>query len=85
MSERFARACAKKRHYRSERRAQDAAKESQRVYGIPLNPYLCPFCKGKWVVGATYPQHAKAERLHAFAGPAQRLVTKNGKVHRTNR
>ncbi len=63
MSERFARACAKKRHYNSLRRAEQAAKASKIVYGIPLNAYPCPYHPGKWVVGSTYPQYAKAERM----------------------
>jgi hypothetical protein len=63
MSERFARACAKKRHYNSERRANEVAKASQIIYGVPMNAYPCPFCKGKFCVGSTYPQYAKAERM----------------------
>lgn len=63
MSERFARSCANKRHYNSERRANDAAKASQIVYGVPMNAYACEFHPGKFVVGSTYPQYAKAERM----------------------
>lgn len=63
MSERFARACAKKRHYPSERRAADAAKESQRKFGVPMNAYECPFCPNRWVVGNTYPQNGRQARL----------------------
>ena len=63
MSERFAKACAKKRHYNSKRRADEAAKASKIVYGIPFNAYPCEFDPGKFVVGSTYPQNAKAERM----------------------
>ena len=63
MSEKYARACAKKRHYNSERRAREAAKASKIVYGVALNAYPCDFHPGKWVVGSTYPQYAKAERM----------------------
>jgi hypothetical protein len=62
MSERTSRACSGKKHYNSERRARDAAKESQIKFGIPMNEYPCPVCKGKWVVGSTYPWDAKTER-----------------------
>lgn len=62
MSERFARSCAGKKHYRSERKAEVAAKRSQRTYGVPLNAYPCDFCKGLWVVGNTYPWNAKNAR-----------------------
>ena len=61
MSERYASSCAGKHHYRSQRRADDAAKESQIKFGIPLNSYLCPYCS-QWHVGSTYPQYAKTER-----------------------
>lgn len=63
MSERFARSCANKRHYNSERRAADAAKASQIVYCVPMNAYPCEFHPGKFVIGSTYPQNAKAERM----------------------
>ena len=62
MSERYASACAGKHHYRSQRRADDAAKESQIKFGIPLNSYECPFHPKMFVVGSTYPQYAKAAR-----------------------
>ena len=63
MSERYARACAKKRHYNSERRAVQAAKASQIIYGIPMRAYACEFHPGKFVVGSTYPQYSKTERM----------------------
>ena len=62
MSQRYAQACAHKRHYHSKRRADDAAKESQIRFGIPLNSYECPFHPGHWVVGSTYPQYSKQAR-----------------------
>lgn len=61
MSERFARSCAGKRAYNSERRAREAAKGSQVVYGQKMNAYLCEFCE-RWHVGSTYPQQARAAR-----------------------
>ena len=63
MSERYARACAKKRHYNSLRRADEAAKASKIAFGIPMRAYACEFHPGKFVVGSTYPQYAKAERM----------------------
>ena len=65
MSERFARACAKKRHYRSERRSVDAAKRTQRMTGIEMRAYRCPYCKGQWCVGTLYPQQSRTERRRA--------------------
>ena len=62
MSSRYAAACAGKHHYKSQRRADDAAKESQIKFGIPLNSYECPFHPKMFVVGSTYPQYAKAAR-----------------------
>ena len=47
---------------RSQRRADDAAKESQIKFGIPLNSYECPFHPKMFVIGSTYPQYAKAAR-----------------------
>ena len=57
MSERYAKACAGKHHYRSERRAREAAKDSQRIYGVKQNAYPCPFHPRMWVTGSTYPQY----------------------------
>ena len=62
MSERYARSCAGKKHYRSERRADEAAKRSKIKFGVPMNSYPCDFCKGMWVVGNTYPWNAKNAR-----------------------
>lgn len=69
MSKRWASACRRKIHYRSERRANDAAKESQRKFKIPMNAYPCPFCRGKWVVGSTYPQYAHEARVTGADNP----------------
>lgn len=62
MSDLYARACARKRHYRSERRASDAAKESQTKFGVRMNAYECPIHKGRWVVGTTYACQGKQAR-----------------------
>ena len=62
MSSRYAAACAGKHHYKSQRRADDAAKESQIKFGIPMNSYPCKWHPGKWVIGSTYPQYAKSAR-----------------------
>ena len=62
MSERWARSCRGKRHYLSFRRASEAAKESQQVYGVPMNAYPCDFCKGEWVVGNTNAANGKEAR-----------------------
>lgn len=67
MSERWARSCRGKRHYRSERRAIAAAKESQRKFGVPMNAYECDFHPGEWVVGNTYPQNGRQARLEREA------------------
>jgi hypothetical protein len=63
MSEQWATACRGKRHYNSERKAVAAAKSSQIVYGVPMNAYPCPFCKGKWVVGNTFADNGKRARM----------------------
>ena len=68
MSDRWASACRGKRHYNSERRADEAAKASQVVYGVPINSYPCPYHPGKWVVGNTFARngkHARMERENA--------------------
>jgi len=65
MSERYAKACAGKHHYRSERRAREAAKDSQRIYGVKQNAYPCPFHPRMWVTGSTYPQYGRTARREA--------------------
>lgn len=61
MSERYARACAHKRRYNSQRRAADAAKASQIVFGQPMNEYLCEICK-RWHVGSTFMRDGRLQR-----------------------
>ena len=63
MSDRYAKACAKKRHYPSERRALDAAKESQIIYGQPMKAYECMWHKGQWCVGSRYADQGRTARL----------------------
>jgi hypothetical protein len=63
MSDRYAKACAQKRHYRSERRAADAAKDSQIIFGQPMKAYPCPIHKGQWCVGSTYASMGRTARL----------------------
>ena len=75
MSERYARSCAGKKHYRSERRADEAAKRSQIKFKVPMNSYPCPFCKGSWVVGNTYPWNAKNAREAREENDDQRGTT----------
>lgn len=62
VSERYARSCAHKKHYPSERRAADAAKESQRKFGIPMNAYECEFHPKQYVIGSTFPWNSRSER-----------------------
>ena len=62
MSDRYAVSCSKKKHYHSIRRANDAAKDSQIKFGIPMNAYPCPYHPGKFCVGSTYPWNSKTER-----------------------
>jgi hypothetical protein len=62
MSDRWASSCRGKRHYNSERRADQAAKASQIAYGVKLNSYPCPFCPGKFCVGNTFAANGKAAR-----------------------
>ena len=64
MSDRWASACRGKRYYNSERRADEAARASQVVYGIHLNSYFCEFCK-RWHVGATFAANGKKARLES--------------------
>ena len=61
MSDRWASACRGKRRYNSERKAETAAKTSQIVYGVPMNAYLCDYCK-KWHVGNTLARNGKRAR-----------------------
>ena len=63
MSDKWASACRGKRHYNSERRADEAAKGSQEVFGVPMNSYPCPFHPGKWVVGNTFARNGKKARI----------------------
>jgi hypothetical protein len=63
MSDRWASSCVGKRHYNSERRADEAAKASQIVYGVPIRSYPCEFCKGKFVVGNTFATNGKKARM----------------------
>lgn len=74
MSERYARACAHKRGYNSERRASEAAKGSQIVFGIPMNSYKCDVCR-KWHVGSTYPQNSTAARREAEVPTENAILT----------
>jgi len=62
VSDRYARSCAGKKHYNSKRRADEAAKSSQILYGITMNAYACPFHPGKFCVGTTHPWEAKTAR-----------------------
>ena len=64
MSKRWASSCRKKRHYSSERRATDVAKDSQIKFGVPMNAYPCEFCPGKWVIGNTFPWNGKEARVN---------------------
>lgn len=61
MSDHAARSCNGKIRYNSQRRAADAAKASQIIYGIPMNEYLCDICK-RWHVGSTRVYDAKTAR-----------------------
>ena len=73
MSERYSRSCAGKRAYNSERRAAEAAKGSQILYGQPMNAYKCEFCN-RWHVGSTLPWNsstARRERSEAHTNQAQ--------------
>jgi hypothetical protein len=65
MSEKWASSCRGKRHYNSERRADEAARASQVVYGVKMNSYPCEFHPGKWVVGNTYACNGKRARMEA--------------------
>jgi hypothetical protein len=65
MSDRWASSCRGKRHYNSERRAAEAAKSSQVMYGVPMNAYPCEFCPTKWVVGNTFAANGKQARMDA--------------------
>ena len=61
MSNYWASSCRGKQRYNSERKADVAAKDSQIVYGVEMNSYLCGFCH-KWHVGNTYARNGKAAR-----------------------
>jgi hypothetical protein len=61
MSERYAAACAGKKHYASPRKAEAMAKTSQIVFGVPMRAYVCPFCH-LWHVGSIYPQYSTRAR-----------------------
>jgi len=61
LSRRWAVACRGKRRYNSERKAREAARGSQIVYGVPMNEYECEFCKG-WHVGNTFAANGKEAR-----------------------
>ena len=63
MSQRWASSCAGKKHYNSPRKAEAAAKDSQIIYGTPMNSYACPYCKGKFVVGNTLARNGKRARM----------------------
>ena len=62
MSDRWASSCRGKKHYNSERRADEAAKASQVVYGVPMRSYKCDFC-GRWHVGNTFACNGKKARM----------------------
>lgn len=74
MSERWARSCRGKRHYNSERRAQEAAKSSQIMYKQTMNAYPCEFCPGKWVTGSTYPWEGKEARREKTRNSQQKEI-----------
>jgi len=61
VSDKWASSCRGKRRYKSERRADAAAKKSQEAYGVPMNSYLCGFCH-QFHVGNTYAANGKASR-----------------------
>ena len=61
MSNYWASSCRGKQRYNSERKADVAAKDSQIVYGVEMNSYLCGFCH-KWHVGNTFARNGKAAR-----------------------
>ena len=62
MSDKWASACRGKRRYNSERRAKEAAKTSQMLYGVPINAYgPCEFCS-KWHVGNSFAANGRKAR-----------------------
>jgi hypothetical protein len=61
VSDKWASSCRGKRRYKSERRADAAAKKSQEVYGVPMNSYPCEFCH-QFHIGNTFAANGKAAR-----------------------
>jgi hypothetical protein len=55
MSEMAARSCDGKKRHRSERKAKAAAKVTQKLAGVHMKHYPCPYCKG-FHVGSVEPQ-----------------------------
>ena len=84
MSDRWASSCVGKRHYNSERRADEAAKASQIVYGVPMRSYPCEFCKGKFVVGNTFATNGKKARMEREGVQIQETPLDNTEQHEEN-
>lgn len=68
MSEKAARMCGGKKRHNSQRRADEAARHTQKVTGVPMKGYECDFCHGFHVgsVEQHDPQHHAKPRRERF-------------------
>jgi hypothetical protein len=78
MSERAARSCDGKRRHRSERRATDVAKATQKWSGVAMKSYPCDICKG-FHVGSVEPQAegymrtSRVQRKQQYGNSSERI------------